>query len=197
MNTLTYKLILVGDGGVGKTTYCSSLRNSGFEKKYVATLGALVHPYVFSVKKSSGEDINITYNLWDTAGQERFSGIKEGYYIQGHCAIVMFDLTNNVSLHNVAKWIVGVMKVLGDVPIVVVGNKYDEPSALPQKYLDRYFNTIKSTVASHFVDKGYDGSNINLSIISAKGNYDLFAPLLNLGRRLLGYNIVLDVPNFA
>merc|ERR1712113_1110585 len=82
-----FKLVLVGDGGVGKTTFVKRHLTGEFEKKYVATLGVEVHPMVFYTNRGA-----IKLNVWDTAGQEKFGGLRDGYSIQGQCAIIMFDV---------------------------------------------------------------------------------------------------------
>ncbi len=63
--TPEFKLILVGDGGVGKTTFVKRHLTGEFEKKYVATLGVEVHPLLFHTNRGP-----IKFNVWDTAGQE-------------------------------------------------------------------------------------------------------------------------------
>ena len=79
----TFKLVLVGDGGVGKTTFVKRHLTGEFEKKYVATLGVEVHPLEFHTNRGQ-----LCFNVWDTAGQERFGGLRDGYYIEGKCAII-------------------------------------------------------------------------------------------------------------
>ena len=62
----TFKLVLVGDGGVGKTTFVKRHLTGEFEKKYVATLGVEVHPLEFHTNRGQ-----LVFNVWDTAGQVR------------------------------------------------------------------------------------------------------------------------------
>lgn len=113
------KVAIVGDGGVGKTTFVKKHLTGTFETKYVPTLGVNVHPY------DGHGQYQFKYNLWDTAGQEKFSGLDAGYYIGADAAIVMFDLTSNVSFRNVNTWISKIRSTAGEIPIVVCGNKSD------------------------------------------------------------------------
>ncbi|KAB0384229.1 hypothetical protein FD755_006146 [Muntiacus reevesi] len=83
-----FKLVLVGDGSTGKTTFVK-LHLTGEFEKYVATLGVEVHPLVFHTNRGP-----IKFNVWDTAGQEKIGGLRDGYYIQAQCAIIMFDVTS-------------------------------------------------------------------------------------------------------
>ncbi len=131
--------MLVGDGGTGKTTFVKRHLTGEFEKKYVgkywqklrciyscinvlfpATLGVEVHPLVFYT--NSGP---IQFNVWDTAGQEKFGGLRDGYYIQGQCAIIMFDVTSRVTYKNVPNWHRDLVRVCENIPIVLCGNKVD------------------------------------------------------------------------
>ena len=72
----TFKLVLVGDGGVGKTTFVNKLLNDKFTKKYVPTLGVEVNKLCFKTNYGI-----IKFDIWDTAGQEKFGGLHEGYSI--------------------------------------------------------------------------------------------------------------------
>lgn len=74
-NTIpTFKVVLVGDGGVGKTTFVKRHISGEFEKRYLATMGVEVHPLRFHT--NFGE---ILMNVWDTAGQEKLGGLRDGY----------------------------------------------------------------------------------------------------------------------
>lgn len=46
----------------------------------------------------------IQFDVWDTAGQEKFGGLRDGYYINGHCGIIMFDVTSRITYKNVPNW---------------------------------------------------------------------------------------------
>ncbi|XP_062905809.1 GTP-binding nuclear protein Ran-like [Mobula hypostoma] len=115
-----FKLVLVGDGGTGKTTFMKRHLTGEFVKKYVATLGVEVHPLIFHTNRGA-----IRFNVWDTAGQEKFGGLWDGYYIQAQCAIIMFDVTSRVTYKNVPNWHRDLVRVCENIPIVLCGNKVD------------------------------------------------------------------------
>jgi small GTP-binding protein len=87
---------------------------------FLATLGVEVHPLTFHTTRGQ-----IRFNVWDTAGQEKFGGLRDGYYIQGNCAIVMFDVTARVTYKNVPNWHRDLVRVCENIPMVLVGNKVD------------------------------------------------------------------------
>lgn len=71
----TFKLVLLGDGGVGKTTFVKRHLTGEFEKKYIATLGVEVHLLKFYTNFGT-----ILFNVWDTAGQEKYGNLRDNYY---------------------------------------------------------------------------------------------------------------------
>ena len=79
-----------------------------------------MHPLKFHT--NCGE---ICFNTWDTAGQEKFGGLRDGYYIQGQCAIIMFDVTSRITYKNVPNWHRDLVRVCENIPIVLCGNKVD------------------------------------------------------------------------
>jgi len=162
-----FKLILVGDGGVGKTTFVKRHLTGEFEKKYVATLGAEVHPLVFHT--SMGK---IKFNVWDTAGQEKFAGLRDGYYIEATCGIIMFDVTSRITYKSVPSWHRDLVRVCENIPIVLVGNKVDMK--------ERKVKTKQITF--------HRKKNLQYYDISAKSNYNFEKPFLWLARKLAGDN---------
>ncbi|KII60909.1 GTP-binding nuclear protein GSP1/Ran [Thelohanellus kitauei] len=159
----TYKLVFIGDGSVGKTTYILRHRTGEFEKKYSATIGVEVSYLVFDTNVG-----RILFKIWDTAGQEKFGGLRDGYYLNSHCGIIMFDLTSRVTYKNVPTWYKGLTRVCEGIPIVLIGNKVDvkERKVKPKSIL---FHRKK---------------NLQYFDVSAKSNYNIEKPFLWLMRKL-------------
>jgi GTP-binding nuclear protein Ran len=100
------------------TTFVKRHQTGEFEKKYILTMGVQVLPLPFETTHGP-----LIYNIWDTAGQERFGGLREGYYLEADCAIIMFDVTSPVTYRNVTTWHRDLTRVCPNIPIVLVGNK--------------------------------------------------------------------------
>ena len=160
-----YKLVLCGDGGTGKTTFIKRHLTGEFEKKYIATLGAEVHPMVFCTTRGK-----FRFQVWDTAGQEKLACLRDGYYIGAHCAIIMFDVCSRVTYKNVTKWYKELIRVCKGIPIVLVGNKVD--------VADRKVKATQILFPKKYGIQYYD--------ISAKSNYQFEKPFLWLLKKLSG-----------
>ncbi|XDB49796.1 PREDICTED: GTP-binding nuclear protein Ran-like [Capra hircus] len=160
-----FNFVLVGDGGTRKTTFMKRHLTGEFEKKYVATLNVEVHPLVFHTNRGL-----IKFNVWYTAGQEKFGGLREGYYIEAQCAIIMFDVTARVAYKNVPNWHRDLVQVCENILIVLWGNKVD--------IKDRKVKA-KSTVF-------HQKKNLQDYDISAKSSYNFEKPFLWLARKLIG-----------
>ncbi|KAM8704492.1 hypothetical protein ACLKA7_009010 [Drosophila subpalustris] len=116
----TFKMVLLGDGGTGKSTFIKRHLTGEFEKRYIATMGVEVYGLTFHTNRGL-----IRFNVWDTAGQEKFGGLREGYYIQAQCAIIFFDITSRTTYQNVSNWYRDLVRICGVIPIVLCGNKVD------------------------------------------------------------------------
>lgn len=163
----TFKLVLVGDGGTGKTTFVKRHLSGEFEKKYIATVGVEVHPLLFHTNYGP-----IVFNTWDTAGQEKFGGLRDGYYVQGQCGIIMFDVTSRITYKNVPNWHKDLVRVCENIPIVLCGNKVD----------------IKERKVKAKTITFHRKKNLQYYDISAKSNYNFEKPFVWLAQRLTGHN---------
>ena len=159
-----FKCLLVGDGGVGKTTFVKRHITGEFEKYYKPTNGVNVHPLSFNTSRG-----RLCFHVWDTAGQEKFGCLRDGYYIGGHCAIIMFDTTARITYKNVPTWYRDLIRVCDEMHIVLVGNKVDVKE---RKVKTKQINFHRTKTMGY-----YD--------MSAKSNFNYEKPFLYLARKLV------------
>jgi GTP-binding nuclear protein Ran len=159
----TAKIVLVGDGGVGKTTFVKRHLTGEHQRKYIPTLGVEKSTLVFPTTLGDW-----TVHVWDTAGQERFGGLREGYYLDASGAIIMFDVTAPATYQNVSTWHRDLLRVCPNIPIVLVGNKVDI----------RERRVASKRVTFH------KKSNMQYFEVSARTNYHFEMPFLSLARSL-------------
>lgn len=159
---VNYKLIVVGDGNVGKSAWVRSVADSKYSFSPMdsgPTLGA--EKSVVQVRDG------VTFVISDCGGA--FVGLKDGYYYGADCAIVMYDVANRQSFQHVWDWIDAVESACGpDIPILVVGNKTDIPNA--------------DVAAGEAALIGYPFCELSVAADAASDN--LHYPLLHLARRL-------------
>lgn len=116
-----YKLVFLGDQGVGKTCIINRFVYDSFDKNYQATIGI-----DFLSKTMYLDDRTVRLQLWDTAGQERFRSLIPSYIRDSSVAVVVYDTTSRASFLNSSKWIDDIRSERGDdVVIMLVGNKTD------------------------------------------------------------------------
>jgi len=121
--TETIKLVVIGDGAVGKTCLLISYANNRFPEDYIPTV---FDNYVVNL---TAGDRNIELGLWDTAGQEEYDRLRPLSYANANVFLICFSLVNPVSFENVsAKWYPEVMHFCPEVPQILVGTKLDARS---------------------------------------------------------------------
>jgi len=123
-----FKIVLIGDGAVGKTSLRRNYIGKSFRENYLMTIGA-----DFSVKQVMFEDYKINLQLWDLAGQPRFSEVRGAYYAGTYGALVLFDITRPNTFTNIDYWINELIKYNDHklVPLIIVGNKSDLRATTP------------------------------------------------------------------
>ena len=157
-----------------------------FQANKEPTIGA-----AFLTQKCRLEDRVLRYEIWDTAGQEKFGGLRDGYYIQGQCGIIMFDVTSRITYKNVPNWHRDLERVCENIPIVLCGNKVDvkvwhllvrrRPVVDIQHLSTSQERKVKTGNVTFHRKK-----NIQYFEISAKSNYNFEKPFLWLARKLVG-----------
>ncbi|MHA1785503.1 MAG: GTP-binding protein [Candidatus Helarchaeota archaeon] len=117
------KVIIVGDGAVGKTALSVRYTQGKFMDDYKMTIGV-----DFSVKMLDVDGHRVKLQLWDTGGQERFSYLRPLYYSGAVGGLIVFDKTYRPSFENIPKWFQEVRQNRGpNIPLLLVGNKVDLP----------------------------------------------------------------------
>lgn len=151
--TRIYKIIVIGDSGVGKTCLTYRFCAGKFPDKTEATIGVDFREKTVEI---DGEQIKI--QLWDTAGQERFrKSMVQHYYRNVHAVVFVYDMTNPVSFQSLPAWIEECKRhsLGGEVPRILVGNKCDLNDAtkvetdLAQKFADSQSMPLFETSAKN------------------------------------------------
>ena len=95
-----FKVVVIGDSGVGKSNLLSRFTRNEFNLESKSTIGV-----EFATRTVSMEGKTIKAQIWDTAGQERYRAITSAYYRGAVGALVVYDITKDVSFTNVSKWL--------------------------------------------------------------------------------------------
>lgn len=118
----TFKIIVVGDSGVGKSAMITRFTDP--ERATLDQQATIGVDFKIATLNVCGRKIKL--NIWDTAGQERYESITRSYYRSSHGAIITFDLSNRESFNHVAKWHNDIVQLgMPEMPILIVGNKSD------------------------------------------------------------------------
>jgi len=116
-----YKLLLIGDSGVGKSCLLLRFSDGTFTESYLGTIGV-----DFKIRTITMAGKVVKLQIWDTAGQERFRTITSSYYRGAHGIIVVYDVTDQGSFANVRQWMQEIQRyAAADVCRLLVGNKTD------------------------------------------------------------------------
>jgi small GTP-binding protein len=123
LKSYIYKICVVGDGGVGKTSMVLRYCENTFKENYIMTIGSN-----FSTKTVDLPDypqFQVKLQIWDLAGQKHFSFVRPPFYRGATGILYVFDLTRRSSFADLYEWKNEVEKVVGQKPSLLVGNKID------------------------------------------------------------------------
>lgn len=116
-----FKLLLIGDSGVGKTCILFRFSDDAFNTTFISTIGI-----DFKIKTIEIDGKRVKLQIWDTAGQERFHTITTSYYRGANGIMLVYDITNPKSFDNITKWIKNITDFASDdVERILLANKCD------------------------------------------------------------------------
>ncbi|XP_032417597.1 ras-related protein Rab-8B [Xiphophorus hellerii] len=116
-----FKLLLIGDSGVGKTCLLFRFSEDAFNTTFISTIGI-----DFKIRTVELDGKKIKLQIWDTAGQERFRTITTAYYRGAMGIMLVYDITNEKSFDNIRNWIRNIEEhASADVEKMILGNKCD------------------------------------------------------------------------
>ncbi|XP_058702753.1 ras-related protein Rab-8B isoform X1 [Poecile atricapillus] len=116
-----FKLLLIGDSGVGKTCLLFRFSEDAFNTTFISTIGI-----DFKIRTIELDGKKIKLQIWDTAGQERFRTITTAYYRGAMGIMLVYDITNEKSFDNIKNWIRNIEEhASSDVERMILGNKCD------------------------------------------------------------------------
>jgi GTP-binding nuclear protein Ran len=116
----TFKIPIIGDYGVGKSTFIKRHHDS-FQKKYIPNMTSEVHSIKFKTNKGP-----IIFNLWDSCGSEKFGGVRDAFFLNSDAVILMFDLSSRISYKNLIYWYKDILRICNSIPIVLVGTNVEK-----------------------------------------------------------------------
>jgi small GTP-binding protein len=168
MQVTKKKIVMLGDQSVGKTSIINRLVFDSFTGSEQPTVGV-----DFVSKTVNIDDKTIRLQLWDTAGQERFHSLIPSYIKDSAIAIIVFDITNQVSFNSISKWINDVREERGTSTVIyVLGNKTD----LAEE------RVVQNADAAAFLKK----ENIEYFEVSAKSGDNVIPFFKSLSEKLSG-----------
>uniref|UniRef100_A0A672PZ81 Calcium release activated channel regulator 2A n=1 Tax=Sinocyclocheilus grahami TaxID=75366 RepID=A0A672PZ81_SINGR len=116
-----FKIVLVGNSSVGKTSLLRRFCDNFFHSGTCATVGI-----DYSVKTLTVDNSQVALQMWDTAGQERYRSITKQFFRKADGVVVVYDITNEQTFTAVRQWLASVQEGAGeDIPIMLLGNKTD------------------------------------------------------------------------
>lgn len=161
-----FKLLIIGDSGVGKSSLLLRFSDNTFSGTYITTIGV---DFKIRTVDINGEKVKL--QIWDTAGQERFRTITATYYRGTHGVIVVYDVSNGQSFANVKRWLHEIDQNCDEVSRILVGNKDDDPD----------MKVVLTQDAQRFAEQ----MDIQLYETSAKENKNVEEMFLAITRQVL------------
>ncbi|MFX0105268.1 MAG: Rab family GTPase [Candidatus Hodarchaeota archaeon] len=123
---MIFKIIVIGDPAVGKTSLLTNFCGDKFEYEYIPTVGVNITKEPVTIKDDMGKDITVNLMVWDIAGQPQFYMLHRPYFNGADGMILVYDITRSSSFSNINNWFSTSIKYgLSGIPRILIGNKID------------------------------------------------------------------------
>ena len=162
VSTFNFKIVLIGNVSVGKSSIIRRFVNNEFNNKYLCTVGT----ELFRKSLLIGENKNVNILIWDTCGQERFRSVTRQYYHDTQAILLVFDLTNKKSFNNMNSWFEEALNYINDDKCLffLLGNKWDETDKIVVENDDiKNFLRKNQKIKKYFEVSAFNGHNIDLA----------------------------------
>ena len=156
--TFRYKITVIGDGSVGKTSLINRFVSNKFQESYQETVGIDMfnHDLVIDEK----EIVEISLLIYDLGGQQYWKSLRSSFYQQSRGLILVFDVNNPESFHSLADWYKEAIENIGyTVPTIILGNKSDLEKKVSNKLLNSPF--IKNLSPEIYFTSAKTGNMVN------------------------------------
>ena len=120
-NFINFKIIIIGDSGVGKSSLLKRAVQNRFDGSYQATIG-----FEFLLMHFKVNDLKIKLQIWDTCGQEMYRSLVQGFYRNTSLAIIVYDISSKKSYEGLDIWLKDLRQHTEEnIPVFIIGNKMD------------------------------------------------------------------------
>lgn len=173
---LQFKLVLLGDSSVGKSSIVQRFVKDNFDDMRESTIGAAFSSQTIRIETADGTQESVKFEIWDTAGQERYKSLAPMYYRNANAALVVYDVTQPDSLLKARNWVDELKDKVGqsDLVIFLVGNKVD----IVQEDASR--RAVQTDEASQYAQD----QNLLFTEVSAKTGEQIKETFQQIGARL-------------
>ena len=159
MSKFKYKITVIGDGFVGKTSLIKKFTQKHFEEEYIKTVGANFCSHIEEIDGDRWELI-----FWDIAGQPDFHFLHPSFYKNSRASIIVFSHEENDlgkdSFKHVVDWYKEIKKFCGEIPMILFGNKVDlvDESKLDEEKIQKFIK--KHNIIDYYRTSAKTGQNV-------------------------------------
>ena len=168
-NFINFKLIIIGDAGVGKSCLLKRAVQNIFEENYQAIIG-----FEFLLMRFKINELKIKFQIWDTCGQEMYRSLVQGFYHNTSLALLVYDISKKTTFEHLDTWLKDLRQhTEQDLPVFMVGNKNDLERNVTEEEANNFKNMndiVYSTESS--AKSGYNCKEIFVE--AAKHLYQIY-----------------------